>query len=104
MRRYEIYLPLKYNDGTDIEIEKFEIVEKELLSLFGGLTASSSLSPLEGVWRHQDIQYRDKIVRFEIITESDKRIESFFKEYKETLKKRFRQKEVFITVHDIKTI
>lgn len=30
-KRYDIYLPLKYNDGTEIEIEKYEQVENELL-------------------------------------------------------------------------
>ena len=36
---YDIYLPLKYNDGTEIEIEKYEEVEDELLDQFGGVNS-----------------------------------------------------------------
>jgi hypothetical protein len=35
-RRYEIYLPVHYNDGTPVEVEKFDRVERELVARFGG--------------------------------------------------------------------
>jgi hypothetical protein len=50
MKKYEIYLPIKYNDGTDIEPEKF------------------------------------------------------FRDYKETLKEIFQQKEILITMQEIRTL
>lgn len=36
--RYEILLPLKHNDGTRIEAEKFQQTRRELVSRFGALT------------------------------------------------------------------
>jgi hypothetical protein len=38
MRKYEIYLPLKYNDGKEIESEKIVRVWDELADAFGGIT------------------------------------------------------------------
>jgi len=34
--RYEILLPLRYNDGTSVEQEKFMITRRELLARFEG--------------------------------------------------------------------
>lgn len=36
--RYEILLPLRYNDGTPVESEKFQQTKEELLERFQGLT------------------------------------------------------------------
>lgn len=41
MREYTIYLPLKYNDGKDIEVEKLRRVKEELVEAFGAITVSS---------------------------------------------------------------
>jgi hypothetical protein len=35
MKKYEIYLPLKYNDGTEIEAEKIKQIREELIAVFG---------------------------------------------------------------------
>jgi hypothetical protein len=35
--RYEILLPLNYNDGTPIEPEKFQETRRELVEQFGAL-------------------------------------------------------------------
>ncbi|MGH7594797.1 MAG: hypothetical protein ACREOI_00505 [bacterium] len=56
MKKYEIYLPIKYNDGTDIELEKFRQVKLTLSALFGGLTMSPMAAPFEGTWIHQGIE------------------------------------------------
>ena len=48
MKRYEIYLPLKYNDGTEIESKKFKQIREELIAVFGALTVSSLTAPYQG--------------------------------------------------------
>jgi hypothetical protein len=51
MKKYEIYLPLKYNDGTEIEAEKIKQIREELIAVFGALTVSSqSLSQILTRW------------------------------------------------------
>jgi hypothetical protein len=38
VKEYDIYIPLRYNDGRMIEIAKFQQLQAELLQEFGGLT------------------------------------------------------------------
>ena len=44
MKKYEIYLPLKYNDGTEIEAEKIKQIREELIAVFGALTVGLALN------------------------------------------------------------
>jgi hypothetical protein len=44
MKKYEIYLPLKYNDGREIEAAKIKQIREELIAVFGALTVSSQSS------------------------------------------------------------
>ena len=67
VRRYEIYLPLLYNDGTPIEPEKFDQVERELVEQFGGVTTVQRQFPLRGVWRGERQTYLDLIVVFTVL-------------------------------------
>ena len=45
MKKYEIYVPLKYNDGTEIEAEKIKRIRIELIAAFGAITVSSQSAP-----------------------------------------------------------
>jgi hypothetical protein len=49
MKKYEIYLPLKYNDGRGIEAEKIKQIREELITVFGALTVSSQSAPYQEV-------------------------------------------------------
>src|SRR5689334_12715910 len=40
MKKYEIYLPLKYNDGTEVEPEKLKQIRERLVAVFGAITVS----------------------------------------------------------------
>lgn len=104
MRKYEIYLPIKYNDGTDIEPEKFRQVKVELSALFGGLTVSPMAAPFEGTWIHEGVEYRDMVIKLEIITSDDEKVEKFFRDFKHTLKEVFQQEEILITMQKIRTL
>jgi hypothetical protein len=35
MKKYEIYAPLKYNDGTEVEPEKLKQIRERLVAGFG---------------------------------------------------------------------
>ena len=51
MKKYEIYVPLKYNDGREIEAEKIKQIREELIAVFGALTVSSQSAPCLGTWK-----------------------------------------------------
>jgi hypothetical protein len=44
------------------------------------------------------------VIKLEIIASDDDKMEKFFRDYKETLKEVFQQKEILITVQEIRTI
>jgi hypothetical protein len=91
--RYEILLPLKYNDGTPVEPEKFQETRRELVVRFGALTGCPTSCRAVGIGR----AYQDELIRFVVDTEATPDIDEFFRTLKERLKERFRQIEIWIT-------
>lgn len=51
LRRYEILLPLTYNDGRKIEAVKFLKTNKELRQEFGGFAFDTTV--VYGIWVYQ---------------------------------------------------
>jgi hypothetical protein len=84
MKKYEIYLPLKYNGGTEIEPEKLKQIRQRLVSVFGAVTVSPLSAPFQGTWRYGGVEFVDDIIRFEIIAEHEFHSNLFFKDFKET--------------------
>lgn len=94
--RFDIYLPLKYNDGADVEPERFQETRRELVDKFGGLTWIGNVGrpTILGFWRTEEKVFQDENDLFVVYTEREEVCIEFFRQYKEVLKKRFRQKEV----------
>jgi hypothetical protein len=101
-RKYDIYLPLTYNDGRSIEEEKYRFVHNVLFERFGGVTSMMHQFPLRGVWGDANQIYQDYIVIYTTIdfAPSDE-TEQFFTDYKERLREEFQQEEILITGHDL---
>jgi len=59
MKKYEIYRPLKYNDGSEIEAEKFKQIREDLIATFGALTVSSQSAPYQGTWKYGGVDFID---------------------------------------------
>ena len=68
MRRYEIYLPLKYNNGEAIESKKIVSIRDELTDAFGAIYDKFFVSTLSGtmeirrrriIWRHSKDRSRN---------------------------------------------
>ena len=102
VKKYDIYLPLRYNDGRQIEDEKFDQVDDILYERFGGLTTVLREFPLRGLWSGESEAYRDLIVIYATIDfEPSESTTQFFEEYKEVLKSQFQQEDILITVQEI---
>jgi hypothetical protein len=104
MTKFEIYLPLKYNDGADIETEKLEEIQHQLIAVFGAMTLSSLSAPLQGKWRYGGVEFIDDIIRIEIIAREEWDSHQFFKNFKRRLKRKLRQLDILITMQYIHTI
>lgn len=61
-RRYDIFLPLAYNDGRPIPTELFDDVECRLLAHFGGVTAQQRNFQLRGAWQSESQIYLDQVI------------------------------------------
>lgn len=102
VKKYDIYLPLRYNDDRFIEDEKFDKVNDELFHRFGGVTSTMRQFPLSGIWGQDNVVYQDLIVIYTTIDfQSSEESTQFFSDYKEILESRFEQEEILITVQEI---
>ncbi len=94
--KVEFLIPLKYNDGTDVDIKKLLDIRKKVVDLFGAVTYSPV--PTEGIWINPKthIKYSDECRRFEILVEESPEIYETLKELKEDLKKTFKQEDIYM--------
>ena len=104
MREFKIYLPLKYNDGNQIESKKITVVCDQRADRFGGVTVSSLSAPYKGKRKYGGVEYIDDIITIEIVTSDDRATKKFFKDFKERLKRDLRQIDILITTHGIQVI
>jgi hypothetical protein len=102
VKEYDIFLPLRYNDGSPIELIKFAKLQERLLAEFQGLTYFPQ--PNQGFWKLGDIAYRDEIVIFRVLESDSRRARRLLRELKEELKAEFRQEEILIVERDVNTL
>src|SRR5256714_2795640 len=104
MRKYEIYLPLKYNNGEAIEAEKIVAIWDELAEAYGAITVSPLSAPYQGRWKYGGVEYIDEIIKVEVVAANDRAAKKFLKEFKERLKESLQQIDILITTHGIQVI
>ena len=94
-KRYEVLLPIKYNDGTPVEPDKFTETRLELFDRFGG--ATFDLVPMSGSWLVETGQAQEEeMVRLVVDVPDTRGNRDFFASWKETLKDRFMQSEIWM--------
>ncbi|MFZ0512624.1 MAG: hypothetical protein WAM14_13530 [Candidatus Nitrosopolaris sp.] len=100
--RVEILLPLFDNEGNAIDKSKFFETRKELVTEF---KACTFLGPTQGMWiDNEEKEYNDIHCGFYVMAPNTEKSTNFFKNYKETLKKRFKQLDVLITYYPVEIL
>ena len=102
MREFELYVPLTYNDGTPIKIEKIHAVRDRLAQEFGGLTYSPQAN--EGFWKMGDIAFRDQIIIFRFLAADVRKSRRFLRKLKADLKAELKQHDILIVERTITTL
>jgi hypothetical protein len=74
----------------------------ELRAEFGAISAESQT--IQGSWTHLGQDYRDDLVRIFVDVKDEQAARDFFARYKEVLKSRFQQLEIWITTYPIDVI
>ena len=102
LRRYEILLPLRFNDGQSVPNDLVAHTLLELEQRFGAV--SSETKTIRGLWRHEGESFRDDLVRVfvDVADEPDHRL--FFIEFKERMKARFQQIDIWLTTYPIEVL
>ncbi len=100
--RYEILLPLRYNDGRPIESEKFDRTNLELVNKFSATTAD--MITAVGSWKYQGTLYEDQLLRVIVDVPALVEADDFFRNYKQALKTRFEQIDIWISRHEIEIL
>jgi hypothetical protein len=101
-RRYEILLPLQFNEGQAVpESLLWETVE-ELEARFHAVPWESQV--VHGVWKHEGVAFRDNNTRIILDVEDTPENHEFFVLLKGRLKRRFQQLDIWITSHLIDVI
>jgi len=101
-RRFEILLPLRFNDGRHVPGELIADTLLELEQRFGAVSSESQA--IQGLWRDQGQSYRDELTRLFVDAPDTPESTAFFREFKEKLKVRFQQIDIWMTTHPIEVI
>ena len=99
MIRFEILLPLFYNDGRPVEREKFLETDDELVRYFGA-TATDAVT-VRGQWLYRSTLYEDRLVRARIDVDDTPENWETMRRLKEVLRTRFDQLDIWITAYRI---
>jgi hypothetical protein len=102
LRRYEILVPLLFNDGTPVPESLLNETFQELRNHFG--SASWETQIVRGVWEQEGSVYQDNLTRLFVEVPDLPRHLVFFKEFKTRLKQRFNQLDIWITSHPLDVI
>ncbi len=98
-RRFEVLLPLQFNDGRDVPAESLADAVLEMVDHFGA--ASYETQKLEGHWRQGGLVYRDSLVRLVVDVPDTDSNREWMKEFKRRWKTRLEQLEIWMVSHPI---
>ena len=99
LRRFEVLLPLQFNDGRDVPGEWLAEAVLEIVDHFGA--ASYETQKLEGHWRHGGVVYRDNLVKVVVDVDDSPDSRQWMKDFKARWKDRLEQLELWMVSYII---
>lgn len=102
VRRFEVLLPQRFNDGSAVPDELIADTLLELEQQFGAV--SSETQTIRGQWRHEGLSYRDDLIRVFVDVADEPANRQFFVDFKERLKVRFQQLDIWMTTYLIEVL
>ena len=98
-RRFEVLLPLQFNDGSDVPAELLAEAVLEIVDHFGA--ASYETQKLEGHWRHGGVIVRDNLVKIVIDTPDSQSNRRWMKQYKARWRSKLEQVELWMVSYAV---
>ncbi len=101
-RRFEILLPLRFNDGRPVPDELIADTLLELRQQFGAVSCETQT--IRGTWTFEAEAFRDDLVRVYVDANDALESRQFFIHFKERLKTRFQQIDIWMTTYPIEVL
>ncbi len=98
-RRYEVLLPLQFNDGRDVPAEWLADAVQEVVEHFGA--ASYETQKVEGHCRNAGVTYRDNLIRVVVDMPDKTANRQWMKQFKARWKARLEQLELWMVSYSI---
>ena len=98
-RRYEVLLPVRFNDGRDVPDELLGQAVNEIVEQFGA--ASLYKQVVEGRWRQEETEFRDDLALIVVDVPDTAKNRKWMKAYKERWKKGLEQLEIWMVSYPI---
>lgn len=98
-RRYELLLPVRFNDGRDVPEEMLGEAVNEIVERFGAVTFYKQTA--EGSWRHGETLFRDDLALLVVDIPDTATNRKWMKGYKARWKRRLEQLEIWMVSYRI---
>ena len=98
-RRFEVLLPLQFNDGREIPPDWLAEAVLEVVGHFGA--ASYETQKIEGHWRASGVLYRDELVKIVIDVPDNPANRRWMREFKARWKAKLQQLELWLISYRI---
>ena len=98
-RRFEVLLPLQFNDGRDVSGELLAEAVLEIVDHFGA--ASYETQKVEGHWRQGAVIVRDNLVKLVVDVPDLPGNRRWMKDYKERWRYRLEQVDLWMISHAV---
>ena len=102
VRRFEVLLPLRFNDGTPVPDAAVADTLVELEEQFGAVSCETQT--IRGRWRSDGQSYRDDLIRVFVDVPDAPENREYFVAAKERFKARFQQLDIWMTTYLIEVL
>ena len=94
LRRFEVLLPLRFNDGREVPPIWFSEAVLEIVAQFGA--ASYETQKIEGHWKRDSVTYRDDLTRLVVDVPNTDDHRAWMKGFKERWMTRLEQLDLWM--------
>lgn len=99
-RRFEVLLPLQFNDGREVPSDWLAEAVLEVVDQFGA--ASYETQKVEGHWRHGGVLYRDNLVKLVVDLPDTTKSRNWMRGFKSRWKARLEQLDLWLVSYRIR--
>ena len=98
-RRFEVLLPLQFNDGRDVPPEWLAEAVLQFVDHFGAV--SYETQKVEGHWRQGGVVYRDNLVKVVVDVPDTAKNRTWMRQFKGRWKTRLEQLELWMVSYQV---